>query len=154
MALYKATMHHNQNTLPVWFLECIGVYVSRLNQCEYCDRHHSAGLQRLISDEKHFHNLDKALSESSPAEPFSTAEQCALAYVRKLTQIPASVKQQDIMTMQQAGYSDGEVLEINQTAAYYAYVNRAVLGLGIEIAGEQLGMSPENDDDMHNWGHN
>ena len=50
MALYKAVLHHPRNTLPIWFLESIGVLVSLLNQCGYCARHHSAGLKRLLQE--------------------------------------------------------------------------------------------------------
>ncbi len=153
MALYKATMHHSHNSLPVWFLECIGVYVSRMNSCEYCDKHHTAGLQRLIADQQRFAELNDALQIASPGEPFDSAQQAVFAYVRKLTIAPAEITQQDVQQLQQAGYSDGEILEINQVAAYYAYVNRVVLGLGVSISGEQLGMSPENDTDMNNWSH-
>ena len=35
MALYKAVLHHPRNAFPVWFLECVGVLVSRLNRCDY-----------------------------------------------------------------------------------------------------------------------
>ena len=33
MKLYKNVLHHNSNTLPKWFLESIGMYVSLLNKC-------------------------------------------------------------------------------------------------------------------------
>ena len=36
MKLYKNVLHHNSNTLPKWFLESIGIYVSLLNKCSYC----------------------------------------------------------------------------------------------------------------------
>ncbi len=31
MALYKNVLHNSNNTIPKWFLETIGVYVSQLN---------------------------------------------------------------------------------------------------------------------------
>ncbi len=31
------------------------------------------------------------------------------------------------------GLSDGEILELNQVAAYFNYVNRTVLGLGVSL---------------------
>ena len=36
MMLYKNVLHHRDNTLPKWFLENLGVFVSHLNRCEYC----------------------------------------------------------------------------------------------------------------------
>ncbi len=153
LALYKAVLHHSHNQLPVWFLECIGIYVSRLNRCDYCDRHHSAGLQRLINDDDRFQALDKALSRPLPAAPFSPAEQQAFVYVRQLTIAPSENSLEHVTSLRQAGYSDGEILEINQVAAYFAYANRTVLGLGVDIAGEPLGSSPQTDTDMHSLGH-
>ena len=36
MKLYKSVLHHSGNSLPKWYLESIGVYVSHLNHCDYC----------------------------------------------------------------------------------------------------------------------
>lgn len=153
LTLYKAVLHHSHNELPVWLLECIGVYVSRLNRCDYCDRHHSEGLRLLIDDDAHFVRLDQALSQPLPGEPFSLAEQAVFRYVRKLTDSPSGLDQSDVADLRSAGYSDGEILEINQVASYFAYVNRSVLGLGVDVADEQLGTSPKKDEDLLNWAH-
>ncbi len=40
MAIYKYTLHHSANTVPKWFLETLGVWVSSLNACGYCVEHH------------------------------------------------------------------------------------------------------------------
>ena len=153
MALYKAVLHHPANQVEKWFLEAIGVYVSRLNQCNYCDRHHSEGLKRLLDNQQRYQVYRKALNRKAPGEPFSEAEQAVLAYVRKLTRDPASVQQTDCDGLRQAGYTDGEILEINQVAAYFAYANRMVTGLGIDSSGEQLGLSPGDSEDPENWQH-
>ena len=55
--------------------------------------------------------------------------------------------------MRQAGYSDGEILEINQVTAYFNYTNRTVLGLGCSTAGDILGLSPNKSDDPDDWNH-
>ena len=52
-----------------------------------------------------------------------------------------------------AGYSDGEILEINQVVAYFAYANRTVLGLGCCLEGDIIGLSPGNSDDEDDWSH-
>lgn len=51
MAIYKNVLHHTGNTLPEWFLELIGVWVSALNECDYCVEHHFAGMKRLLGDD-------------------------------------------------------------------------------------------------------
>ena len=86
MALYKAVLHHPHNTLPLWFLETIGVQVSLLNKCSYCVQHHSAGLKRILWDEPgRFEAIAEELKRDEPGTVFSVAERAALAYVRKLT---------------------------------------------------------------------
>lgn len=55
--------------------------------------------------------------------------------------------------LREAGYDDGEILEINQVAAYFAYVNRTVLGLGCSTEGDVLGLSPNRSDHPDDWSH-
>lgn len=151
MALYKAVLHHPRNKLPLWFLETIGVQVSLLNKCSYCVRHHSAGLKRILADEPgRFEAIAAELKRDEPGAPFSITESAALAYVRKLTTDPGTIADEDIENMRVAGLKDGEILEINQVAAYFAYANRTVTGLGVSTEGEKLGLSPDNDE---HWEH-
>jgi uncharacterized peroxidase-related enzyme len=150
MALYKAVLHHPRNSLPTWFLECIGVKVSLLNSCAYCAGHHSAGLKRQLRGE---HDRSEAyrsqLDEEVPGEPFTRAEQAALAYARKLTLDPGAIGAADVDALRNAGIEDGQILEINQVTAYFAYANRTVTGLGVQTAGEVLGLSPDDSEDWH-----
>jgi uncharacterized peroxidase-related enzyme len=150
MALYKAVLHHPRNKLPIWFLESIGVLVSLLNNCAYCARHHGAGLERLLQKENDRYQEYRAqLDEEQPGEPFTAAEQAALAYARKLTLDPGGISQADIDTMRATGLTDGRILEINQVTAYFAYANRTVTGLGVDTAGEVLGLSPDATQEWH-----
>jgi uncharacterized protein YciW len=55
--------------------------------------------------------------------------------------------------MRAAGFDDGEILEINQVVAYFAYANRTVLGLGITTEGDVLGLSPGNAESPEDWSH-
>ena len=154
MALYKAVLHHNGNKLPEWFLEAVGVLVSRLNGCEYCDGHHSAGMRKLLEQEgKSSSSYEEALSQANPGEPFSEQEQVALAYVRKLTRAPGTIEQSDIDQLREQGLSDGEILEINQVAAYFSYANRTVSGTGVTTDGEKLGLSPQAGEGKEAWRH-
>ena len=52
MSIYKYVLHHARNTLPKWYLETIGVWVSSLNHCDYCVEHHFAGQKRLLDDDQ------------------------------------------------------------------------------------------------------
>jgi uncharacterized peroxidase-related enzyme len=154
MALYKAVLHHSRNQMPEWFLEAIGVQVSRLNGCEYCDLHHSAGLQRLMKAESMpFRDYEAELGKENPGQPFNGVQQASLAYVTRLTRAPGSVGESDITGLRQAGLDDGEILEINQVAAYFCYANRTVSGLGVNTEGETLGLSPQAGEGREAWRH-
>jgi uncharacterized peroxidase-related enzyme len=150
MALYKAVLHHPRNKLPTWFLEALGVLVSLLNNCSYCARHHSAGMKRQLKRDAGRYDAYRAqLDRGEPGAPFSEAEQAALAYARKLTLDPGGIGQADIDKLKSAGLKDGRILAINQVAAYFAYANRTVTGLGVDTAGEVLGLHPEKSGDWH-----
>jgi uncharacterized peroxidase-related enzyme len=154
MAIYKAVLHHSGNGLPEWYLEAIGVLISRLNGCTYCAAHHAEGLKRLLMAESlEFEAYDRALEGNEPGEPFTPREQSGLRYVRKLTQSPGRIGGADVDALRDSGFDDGEILEINQVAAYFAYANRTVSGLGVNTGGELLGQSPETGDDDSGWSH-
>jgi len=149
MALYKAVLHHPRNKLPTWFLEAVGVRVSLLNDCAYCARHHGEGMRRQLGDDERFEAYRAQLDQQTPGEPFSAREQAALAHAERLTRTPGSVGRSDIKALRAAGLKDGEILEINQVTAYFAYANRTVTGLGVDTEGEILGLSPDASNDWH-----
>jgi uncharacterized peroxidase-related enzyme len=150
MALYKAVLHYPRNELPTWFLEAIGVLVSLLNDCSYCARHHGAGMKRLLAKEpEKYQACIEQLHRDHPGAPFTAAERAALEYAHKLTLAPGFVQDSDLQPMRDAGYTDGQILEVNQVAAYFAYANRTVTGLGVHTEGEELGLSPPKGDDWH-----
>ena len=140
MALYKYVLHHTGNTVEKWFLETIGVWVSQLNRCAYCVDHHFEGLQRLLKDDRKSAAIRSALDAGKiEAGPFSEREKLALRYAEALTCSPPSVTEDMVMGLRAAGYDDGEILEINQVAAYFSYANRTVLGLGCSTEGRFFG---------------
>lgn len=153
MTLYKAVLHHYDNELPKWILEVIGIYVSLLNGCAYCAEHHYAGLKRLMRDKERARLIRKALEARRPYEALDRQTARALDYAEKLTLDPRKVSRSDIEALREAGFKDGQILEINQVTAYFAYANRTVQGLGVDMDGDVLGRSPGNDADPDNWKH-
>ncbi len=153
MALYKNVLHHSANQVPSWFLEALGVYVSMLNDCEYCVNHHAAGLRRLLGDDARADEIRAALEEEAFGDAFTAAEVDALEYARCLTREPAAVSESMLEDLRQHGYDDGMILEINQVFAYFAYAYRTFLGLGCTADDEVLGLSPGATDDPGDWSH-
>lgn len=155
MALYKSVLHHFANQTPKWFLETIGVYVSRLNGCHYCEAHHIAGLRRLVGDAARADRLIAAIAAERFAGALNTAQTAAMGYARTLTLTPQAedALRAALAAMRATGLSDGEILEINQVTAYFNYANRTVLGLGVSTEGDILGLSPGNSADPEDWSH-
>lgn len=154
MSVYKYVLHHTGNAIPKWFLEVLGVWVSHLNGCAYCVEHHFAGLQRLLEDEARGLAIRAAIETGDPSgAPLDAAQIAAMGYARELTVDPAAMTEDSVKRLRDAGWSDGEILEINQVSAYFSYANRTVLGLGCSTDGDILGLSPNKSDDPDNWNH-
>ena len=154
MAIYKNVLHHTGNTLPKWFLELIGVWVSALNECDYCVEHHFAGMKRLLEDDARADTLREAIEDGDvDIAPLTDAEKMALGYAAMLTLTPSKVPEEAIKALRSVGFDDGEILEINQVTAYFNYANRTVLGLGCDTDGDIIGLSPNNSDDPDDWAH-
>lgn len=56
-----------------------------------------------------------------------------LDYVEKVTLTPWDVSEADVVALREHDFSDRDILDINEVAAYYAYVNRIADGLGVEL---------------------
>ncbi|GAA4274688.1 peroxidase-related enzyme [Aquimarina gracilis] len=153
MGLYKNVLHNTNNTLPKWYLETIGVYVSNLNQCSYCIDHHSAGLKRLLNDDSLYQEIINCLLNDNVQEHFKYQYLAGLKYAKKLTVDHHTITENDIHTMREQKLTDGEILEINQVVSYFNYVNRTVIGLGVNADGDIIGLSPNDNDDPNNWEH-
>ncbi len=154
LTLYKSVLHNSENKLPKWYLESLGVYVSYLNKCNYCIEHHFAGLKRLLKDDKKAEHFLEAIKNNTLDEYFDDKYFKGMIYARKITLEVHNLVKADIGILKRSGFSDGEILEINQLASYFNYVNRTVVGLGVNTEGDLLGLSPNDSDDPKNWNHN
>ncbi len=56
-----------------------------------------------------------------------------LTYAEKLTLEPWNMVEADVIALRDTGFSDADILDINQLTGYYAYVNRLADGLGVEL---------------------
>ena len=133
MELYKNVLHHSGNALPKWYLEAIGVYVSHLNDCAYCVKHHYIGLSRLLDDKEKAEKCRDSIVADNPEKYFSDRYLIGCKYAEILTRNQSSLERKHIEELRDAGFTDGEILELNQVVGYFNYANRTVLGLGVSI---------------------
>lgn len=115
--------------------ELIAVVVSRANQCEYCVSHHREALARYLKDEA---VLDAVCADFRGAE-LGDADRLLATYADKLTREPSSVTPQDLDALRAAGFIDADLLLCNLIAAYFNFVNRIALGLGVSHDADEIG---------------
>ena len=145
ITLYRAALHDNANTLPMWLQETIASYVSILNDCPYSLANHWANARHLIGDEARADEVEAALQERKPESAFSGAELALLQYAEKLTTNPGAMQKSDVDSLLEQGIDDGQVLEANQIVGYFNYVNRCLNGLGVTTEGDVVGYYGDSD---------
>lgn len=139
VALYRAALHDDTNTLPEWLQETLSSYVSILNKCPYSLANHWANARHLIANEAKADAIEQALHADNPESVFEGAELALMSYARKLTLHPGNMEQADVKALKSQGLSDGEILEANQIIGYFNYVNRLLNGLGVTTDGDTVG---------------
>ncbi|WP_422367251.1 peroxidase-related enzyme [Pelagibius sp.] len=146
VVLYRAALHDDTNTLPMWFQETIASYVSMLNDCPYSLANHWANARHLIGDEARADAIEAALKADTPERSFDGGELSALRYARKLTLTPGAMRESDVSAMREAGLDDGQILEVNQIVGYFNYANRLLNGLGVTTEGDVVGYYAKDGD--------
>lgn len=122
--------------------ESIAVVVSAANNCGYCVSHHAEALSHYERDNS---RLRRMVSDFQFLDlPDKKARM--LSYALKLTTSPSQVSDEDIDELKDAGYSDRDILDMNLIAAYFNFLNRVALGLGVDCD-EREGGAPDSPDD-------
>jgi len=103
MALYRSVLHDESNTIPTWFQETIGSYVSMINDCPYSLANHWANAAHLIDDPERAAAVETALRARRPQDAFDGAELALLRYAEKLTVSPDKMEETDIAQLRESG---------------------------------------------------
>ncbi|MEX0582654.1 MAG: hypothetical protein WD185_03210 [Sneathiella sp.] len=131
MDLREHILNNSANALAKWKLDAIGIYVSLLNGCDYCVEYYFTALENLPDVEGDAARLRAALEAGEPERVLAGADLAMMFYANLLTTRPDKISASMIEELRHSGLEDGEILEVNQAVAYFSYVNRTVLGLGI-----------------------
>lgn len=107
--------------------EMIAVAVSRENRCDYCVSHHREALARYVSDPA---VLD-IIASGTDLAGLAPADQALVAHAVKLTRSPGAACAEDIQALRDAGIAEADILLANLIVAYFNFVNRIALGLGV-----------------------
>ncbi|MEM1401165.1 MAG: peroxidase-related enzyme [Pseudomonadota bacterium] len=145
VVLYRAALHDDANTLPLWLQETISSYVSILNNCHYSLANHWKNARHLIGDAERADAIETALATRRPHDAFDGQELALLLYAEKLTLRPGEMVEADVTQLRDAGVDDGQILEANQIIGYFNYANRCLNGLGVTTDGDVVGYYAEDD---------
>lgn len=113
--------------------ELIGVVVSSANSCLYCVSHHVEALNFYWKDDEKVRTVVKDFRALDLDERIGRM----LDYAERLTLYPASVDEESIVLLREVGFTDQDILTINLIVSYFNFVNRIVLGLGVEFSEEE-----------------
>ncbi len=128
LEIYKAIVFA-PSSLSRIMRERIGVVVSAANNCRYCAAHHSEALQKLGDDAAIIEKLhDGAVPQELPAGELMMLRWASDAALR-----PSDASPSDIEELKRCGFDDRGILDAALTVAYFSFVNRLVLLLGIEL---------------------
>ena len=114
--------------------EAIAVVVSAANDCSYCVNHHIEALRRYIRDEE---TLD-LLRSADGLETLEPRLSNIVRYAEKLTNAPVAMTESDLGELRAEGLSDNDILDLTLIVAYFNFVNRIALGLGVGYDSDEL----------------
>ncbi len=127
--LYKSIMFGESN-LSRELKEMIAVVVSVCNKCEYCINHHAEALNFYWKDKT---KLQQFISNFRSIET-TPENRSILEYAELLTLLPEQISKSTIDELVNSGWNDEDILLANLIISYFNFVNRIVLGLGVEFS--------------------
>lgn len=128
LELYKAVVFQRSSLSRV-DRERIAVLVSSANGCAYCVAHHAEALRNLRDEPA----VVEALSTGKIPETLPSASQVLLSWARRGAIEPAASRESDIIELRATGWDDRAITDAALTVAYFSFVNRLVLLLGVEL---------------------
>ncbi len=114
--------------------ELIAVVVSRANRCTYCVSHHVEALARYVRDPE----LLRRIADDYREAELKPVDRALADYAHQLTLSPASITEENIRVLRRHGFQDADILLANLIAAYFNFVNRIALGLGVTSSEEEV----------------
>jgi uncharacterized peroxidase-related enzyme len=127
VAAYRALMDDPSPLTPSQ-AELIALVVSANNGCAYCVAHHGPRLARLVGEEL-ARDVARDYREANLAARDRVLLDCAVA----LNCEPAERTATDIERLREYGFDDAGIVRAIEVAAFYSYVNRVALALGVEL---------------------
>jgi uncharacterized peroxidase-related enzyme len=124
------TIMFGKSPLRRYQREMIAVVVSVENDCKYCINHHGQALNHFWKDEDRVWTLAKDFTKAG----LDTKDTALCRYAQDLTSRPGKVSESDqINELKANGIEERALLDAALVTAYFNFVNRIVLGLGVQL---------------------
>lgn len=114
--------------------EAVAVVVSASNDCSYCVNHHAEALRRYIGDDETL----ELLINADGLEALEPRLSNIVRHAEKLTSAPAAMTESDLDELRAVGLEDRDILDLTLVTAYFNFVNRIALGLGVEFSATEM----------------
>ncbi len=141
---YQAILHAPDAPLDLHSAEFVATHVAILNNCAYARAHHGANYCATAPDRTRAEaELEVLERDNLQSDRLSDRQRAGAVYTRKLIRELQIMIMADIDALSTAGLSAREIVHVNQIAASYAYWTRMILGLGISLGEEKIGLAPD-----------
>lgn len=100
--------------------EMIAVAVSAANRCYYCLVAHGAAVRKLSGDPQ----LGEMMAFNYRVATLSDRQRAMLDFAVLLTEAPHEVTADDRQALRDEGFTDEDIFDIAETAAFFNYTNR------------------------------
>lgn len=107
--------------------EMIAVVVSSYNRCFYCLVAHGAAVRELSGDPK----LGEMLVMNYRVAPLDQRQRAMLDFALKVTRESAAIEDPDRQTLRDAGFSERDIWDIANVAAFFNMTNRVASALAM-----------------------
>jgi len=125
LTITGAIMH--EGALPASVKEQIGVVVSGINSSAYCIAIHMEVLRQFGIEKP----TARKLATDYMNAPVDDKTKALFRFADKLTRTPADIEDSDAEEVLRAGWSKAALRETALTVAFFNYINRVSLGLGL-----------------------
>lgn len=97
-----------------------------------CINHHAEALNAYWKDREKLNKFIDNFVE------LPEKDRTMIEYAIKLTKAPKSISDKDIEKLQEQNFPNVDILNINLVTAYFNFVNRVALGLGVEFSSGEI----------------
>ena len=120
VTMYHALMNEENSKLTPLEREMIAVVVSAVNRCYYCLVAHGRAVRKLSGDPE----LGEMLVMNYRVAPLPKRQRAMLDFTWKLTETPWLIEEPDRAALRAVGFTEEEIWDIGETAAFYNMSNR------------------------------